>query len=333
MHLRTDERTTEIKLRYQALSKILEGYWYSFNDEPVCYSGKVIFPRLSSPSFLLPEESPDGLWHLFADSALGLEHYSSTSGLEWEKAHLVFSDSRFSFIYKEGSTYYLLYETHKKNKEFKKDSSRIMITSSTDLSLWSEPKMILDGSTIKRASYKGGKERLFYPNLIQWDGKYRLYFGAGDVILYDSKEHAAASFMMAEAEYIDGPYKVDAIPIWETDGGSKFRNLAAGAVRIVPCADGLAAISVPYYYSEEENRSKSLMLLSSSLDGIAFKDEKVIEKTPDEGWASGYITGADMHYKESDDAWYCYFSAMKRNTFHGIPYTKESIGLIIGKDR
>ena len=320
-------------MRYQALSKILESYWYSFNDEPVCSSRRLIFQRLSSPFFLLPEESPDGLWHLFADTSLGLEHYSSTSGLEWEKAHLVFSDSRFAFVYKEGSTYYLLYETHKKTNNFKNDSSRIMITSSTDLSLWSEPKLILDGSTIKRASYKGSKERLFYPNLIQWNGKYRLYFGAGDVTLYDSKEHTAACFMLAESDYIDGPYKAYDIPIWETDGDVKYRNLASGAVRIVPCADGLAAISIPYYYSEDDNRSRSLMLLSSSLDGISFKDDKVLENTPEEGWASDYITSADMHYKESDDAWYCYFSAMKSNSFHGVKYKKESIGLLIGKDR
>lgn len=320
-------------MRYQALSKILNSYWYSFSDEPVCSSRKLILPRLSSPFFILPEESPDGLWHLFADSALGLEHYSSTSGLEWEKAHLVFSNSRFSFIYKEGSTYYLFYETHKRNKEYKKDSSRIMITSSTDLSLWSEPKMILDGSAIDKASYKGSKERLFYPNLIQWNGRYRLYFGAGDVSLYDSKEHAAACFMMAEADYIDGPYKVDDIPIWKTDGDEKYRSLATGAVRIVPCSDGLVAISVPYYYSEADNRSKSLVLLSSSLDGMVFKDEKVIENTPEEGWASDYITSADIHYKESDDAWYCYFSAMKKESLHNIPYNKESIGLLLGKDR
>lgn len=325
-------------MRYQALSKILNSYWYSYNDEPICYSKKQLFPRLSHPSFLLPEESPDGLWHLFADSALGLEHYSSTSGLEWEKAHLVFPHAHYSFIYKEGSTYYLLFETHHKKhfakkSEEKSDFSRIMLTSSTDLSLWSEPKLILDSREIRKASYRGGKERLFSPSLVQWNGRYRLYFGAGDATLYDSKDHAAASYLVAEADYIDGPYSTESAAIWSVDGESEYRNLAVGNVRMIPCSDGLAALNIAYYYSEEENRSKSILLLSTSLDGLEFSKDIVIEKTPEEGWASGYITGVDMRYKESDEAWYCYYSALESKKLYGFKYTKESIGLLLGKER
>ena len=88
--------------------RILEDtYWYSFNDEPIATVGSLIVPRLSDPSFLLPDESPDGLWHLFAHTWLGVEHYTSTSGLEWKKEHLVFLRGHSPFIYKEGNVYYV----------------------------------------------------------------------------------------------------------------------------------------------------------------------------------------------------------------------------------
>lgn len=321
-------------MRYQSLSKLQDSYWYSFNDEPVASMKRIPFIRMSLPSFLLPEESPDGLWHMFADTQLGIVHYSSTSGLEWERAHMLFPHSSGAFIYKEGSTYYIAYETHYR-KPFSRASasSRIMIASSTDLSLWSEPKMILDSSSVAKAVFRDGREMLYSPQLVQWNGHYRLYFGAGEAVMYDSAEKAAAAFMYADADFIDGPYSADQIPVFSIDRDSIYRNLAVGHVRIVPCSDGLAALECAYSYSEERNRSESVLLLSLSSDGIDFIDSRIVERTPEEGWASRYITAADLRYKESDDAWYCYFSASAESGVPGLKYMKESIGLLLGRDR
>lgn len=324
-------------MRYQSISKLQNSYWYSFSDEPVA-SLKGRLSKLSNPSFLLPEESPDGLWHLFADTYLGIEHYSSTSGLEWERAHLLFPHANSAFIYKEGSTYYIVYETHhrklfRKSEDDMRKTSKIMISSSTDLSLWSQPKVILDSSSIKEAIFRDGNERLFSPQLVQWNGRYRLYFGAGEAVIYDSRVRAASSFMFAESDYIDGPYKVYQHPVFEIDRDSRYRNLAVGPVRIVPCSDGFAAVECAYSYSEENNRSESVMILSLSSDGIDFIDTRIIEWTPEEGWASRYITNADLRYKESDDAWYCYFSASADVKFFRFRLRKESIGLLLGRDR
>ena len=324
-------------MRYQSISKLQNSYWYSFSDEPVA-SLKGHLSKLSNPSFLLPEESPDGLWHLFADTYLGIEHYSSTSGLEWERAHLLFPYANSAFIYKEGSTYYIVYETHhrklfKRSDEERKRTSRIMISSSTDLSLWSQPKEIFDSSAIREAVFRDGNERLSSPQLVQWNGRYRLYFGAGEAVIYDSNARAAASLMFAESDYIDGPYKAYPHPIFGIDRDSRYRSLAVGAVRIVPCSDGLAAVECAYSYSEESNRSETVMILCLSSDGIDFIDSRIIERTPEEGWASRYITGADLRYKESDDAWYCYFSASENVRMPWLKLRKESIGLLLGRDR
>ncbi len=41
-------------------------------------------PIIADPTFLPPQETPDGLWHLFAHSMLGIHHFTSRDGLEWD---------------------------------------------------------------------------------------------------------------------------------------------------------------------------------------------------------------------------------------------------------
>ena len=60
--------------KIQPYEQLLGASWFPFSDEPVI-KGLWYVPRLSSPVFLFPEESPDGKWHLFAHSWLGIQHY------------------------------------------------------------------------------------------------------------------------------------------------------------------------------------------------------------------------------------------------------------------
>ncbi len=322
-------------MRFVPVRSLDDIYWYSFNDEPIATGNPYITPRLSDPAFLLPDESPDALWHLFAHTWKGVEHYTSTSGLEWKREHTVFLRAHSPFIYKEGSIYYMLFELH--SRSFRRrgentDSSRIMLSSSSDLSLWSEPRKILDSAAIRKSSWRGGVRRVSRPQLIQWEGKYRLYFGAGEAEMYDSKERTGASLMFAESYYLEGPYEIAEKPVIITDPESKYRNLATGSVRIIPCSDAIAAVSCSRYYDRDKKRSKSVMLLSESSDGLSFKDESVMQFTPDSGWASGYITSCDLRYKENEETWYCYYSA-DGYPDSKLPIRRESLGLLLGRKR
>ena len=322
-------------MRYQSMDKLLSAYWYSFSDEPI--PTRVEFaPRLCDPSYLLPEESPDGLWHLFAHTWIGLEHFTSTSGLEWKRQHLLFLRGHYPFIFKQGNSYYLLFEIHDKvffgkEKHNSKDS-RIMMCTSSDLSLWSEPRMVLDSAGIARAKSESGNMRLSRPELVEVDGHFRLYFGAGESHIYDSGQKVTKRLMYAESDFIDGPYTVFSRSIMETEPDSMWRNLAVGSVRIVPCSDGFAALECAYYYDEKKNKSSSALLLLTSQDGIEWNDIKVLQQAADKGWASRYISSADLRYKENEDSWYCYYSANCLERKLGIRFVKESLGLLLGKD-
>lgn len=322
-------------MRYQTLEKLTGAYWYSFSDEPIATRGAL---RLCDPAYLLPEESPDGLWHMFAHTAVGVEHLSSTSGLEWKREHLIVARGHSPCIFKENNMYYLFYEIHDRTSFFKKDdnsfsSSRIMLTSSTDLLLWSEPKTILDSEKITRAQYKNGPVRISRPQIIECDGGYRLYFGAGETRLYDTNQKATARLMYAQSDYLDRDYRVNPEPILDIEPDSLYRNLATGSVHIVKCSDGVAAFECAFSYDEERQKSTTNLLLLTSEDGTSFTFNKLIQKTPTEGWASRYITSVDVRYKESENSWYCYYSANGYVPILGHKFVKESLGLLLGTDR
>ncbi len=322
-------------MRLKEKEKVENAYWYSFNDEPVLTRG--VF-GLSSPSFLLPEESPDGLWHMFVHTRMGVEQLVSTSGLEWKREHLIVFMGRSPSIFREGSTYYLFYEIHSRTSFFRKNdnsvsSSRIMVTTSTDLMLWSEPRTVLDSMKITRAQYKGGSVRVSQPQVVAWGGGYRLYFGAGEAEIYDTSHKAPARLMYAESDYLDKGYRVNPEPVLDIDGDDMYRNLAVGSVRILPCSDGIAAFECAFSYDRKRRKSTTNILLLVSQDGIHFDFNKVIQETPSEGWASRYITSLDVRYKESENSWYCYYSADGNKKVLGIPYVKESLGLLLGSDK
>ncbi len=322
-------------MRLLPLHSLDDIYWYSFNDEPIAAISSPLTPRLSDPAFLLPDESPDAIWHLFAHTWKGIEHYTSTSGLEWKREHLVFPAAHSPFIYKEGNIYYMLFEIHSrmlKKKGGNSTSSRVMLSSSSDLALWSEPRKVLDSQDVPNASWRGGKRRISHPQLVQWNGRYRLYFGSGEVRMYDTGEKTAGSLMYAESYYLEGPYEIAPEAVIITDPESKYRNLAAGSVRILACSDGLAAVSCTRYYDRKNGKSRSVMILSDSDDGIVFQDATVMQTSPETGWASGYMTACDIKYKENEDTWYCYYSADGYPDSR-LPLRRESLGLLLGKKR
>ncbi|HSO04929.1 MAG TPA: hypothetical protein VLQ92_10640, partial [Candidatus Limnocylindrales bacterium] len=42
-------------------------------------------PVLADPTFLAPDSTPDGHWHLWAHSLLGIHHHTSEDGITWQR--------------------------------------------------------------------------------------------------------------------------------------------------------------------------------------------------------------------------------------------------------
>ena len=62
--------------------------WFPFSDEPLVH-GLGSAPRFCDPQVLMPEQSCDGKWHMFFHSWIGVHHFISDSGIQWEPRRMI----------------------------------------------------------------------------------------------------------------------------------------------------------------------------------------------------------------------------------------------------
>jgi hypothetical protein len=318
--------------------------WFPFSDEPVLrclwYLG-----RLCDPCILLPDQGPDGKWHLFAHTWVGLEHFTSENGISWEPRKMIELRGHSPFVFYQEGVWYLVYEKHdsslpalKKGRMRRRDfekvsSSRFEIRSSSDLILYSEPKIILDSKDVPFSGLSTGKPRISRPQLFKTEEGYSLYFGASHTVLEDSGQKATKYFALATSTNLEGPYILanEGQPLLKPDANDKYRNMACGSIKVVQALDGFAAFECAMRWDKKEGKTSSILLQLESSDGIAWKSSFRAEilPTPEKGWADRYVVSCDAKYKADEQCWYCYYSA---NSKKGIFPVRESIGLLLGKD-
>ncbi|MCF0262471.1 MAG: hypothetical protein HUK23_06135 [Sphaerochaetaceae bacterium] len=313
--------------------------WFPFSDEPLMV-GKEYLPKYCDPQILLPEQSCDGKWHLFYHTWLGIHHCTSNSGIAWDKGKIIEVRGHSPFIYRENENYYLIYEKHDRNIPFiskrtgegkREDYSTIEMRSSTDLVTWSKPRLLLDGRTIPFAGDYLKYPRVSRPQLIKAGDEYRLFFGASHLVLPDTKQKVSRYFACVSSRALTGPYTMikPELPLLEPIPDDRWSNLGCGSIRVVPCNDVLYAFQCPVYWDADKKRTSSCLILLKSFDGYKWErcSNEPILVPSEKGWASSYIMGCDVHYKESEKCWYCYFSACGDR--HLI-FNFEAIGLLIG---
>lgn len=325
-----------------SITQMPEISWFPFSDEPVI-SGSWCQPQICDPVFLFPAESPDGKWHMFAHSWIGIHHYASDSGIAWEPLRMIEFRGHSPSIYREAGVWYLLYEKHEglwpmsRRQRFRRDervaASRIEIRSSTDLVTWGDPRLLLDSRSIPFAGDYIKKPRVSRPQLFLVNGTYRLYFGASHVDLDDTRQRVSRYLAYAEADELGGPYTLGhgESPLMAPQPDNPLCNLATGSVRIIPFSDGFAAFQCGVWWNASRGRSGASLTVLTSSDGIVWNPcgQKPILPPADTGWASRYIMSCDVHYKSDEKCWYCYFSANNRKPKRRVAYY-ESLGLLLG---
>ncbi len=316
--------------------------WFPFSDKPVIRS-LWYMPRLCDPFFLFPEESPDGKWHLFGHTWIGIEHFISENGISWQPRKMIELRGHSPSIFQQDGMWYLLYEKHdatlvslkkrlRGKRGEKNKSSRFEMRSSSDLILFSEPKVILDSKDVPFAGDGLKKPRISRPQLFRDREGYRLYFGASHVVLEDTKQKATRHFALAMSSSLEGPYALanEGEPLLSADADDPFRNMACGSIKVVQLSDGYVGLECAVHWDKKRAKTTSSLLQIESSDGLIWKHSfrSVVLPTPERGWASRYLVSCDLHYKSEEGCWYCYYSA---NT-HSFPFVRESIGLLLGKD-
>ena len=309
--------------------------WFPFSDEPLV-NGKLYAPKFCDPCILFPEQSCDGKWHMFLHSWIGIHHFISTSGIAWEPDKVIAYRGHSPYIYTENEKYCLVYEIHDRKFPLKKGNrenqrySRIEMITSTDLRIWSKPRLLLDSRNVPYAGDYIKNPRVSRPQLVKADGIYRLYFGASHIVLPETGQKASRYFSCAFSKEITGPYVISDEMLGQSDPDDKWTNLGCGSMRIVEHDGRFYAFQCGIYWDDEQKKTHSAIILKQSDDGLDFRqcENNPVLVPAQEGWASSYIMSCDVKYRKEEKCWYCYFSANNGEK----PLSKESIGLLIGKE-
>ena len=270
---------------------------------------------VGDPTFVPPNESPDGKWHLFAHGIIfGINHFISNDGLKWINIHRKVDSGMRAFLYKEDNLYYLFYQ-----KDLSLFKSSIVYRTSSDLYNWSEARTVL----VPSLPWEGKSDRkISNPCLLKVDGKYRLYYSGGTVFLWDCLFAEPKHIGYAEAKRIEGPYVKNPQPIISPSKTQNYRNIAAGAMKVLKIGDSWIGLNNTIYTDKTRHSRSSIFLLYSD-DGI--KWTRIFKKPiiyPTNGWKRAFTYQLDI--KKVDRKYWLYYNARD-----GWVIGWESIGLAI----
>jgi hypothetical protein len=133
---------------------------------------------LGDPSVVLPQDAPDGLWHMFANTLLGIQHFTSQDGLAWVRHRKVGPGFR-AWVTGSGGDFRMFYEQFTV-PQFR---SHVAVRRSEDLWSWGPGRAVLAPSLaweMGRVSRNVGN-----PCVVPVEGGYRLYYSAGVVFHRD----------------------------------------------------------------------------------------------------------------------------------------------------
>lgn len=280
----------------------------------------------ADPTLLIPEESPDGKWHLFCHSFYGVDHYESLDGIDFRKTAGVVGNAQRADIKVVDSQYYLYYEKTRStllrlmSLFGVKWHSEIYLKKSSDLKVWSGEERVLGKSRSFEEDERG--LAISNPFLLKTHEGYRLYYSCGQTFIEDCGFCEPRYISFAESKRADGDFVSRQEPVIVPDKNNPYLNLCSGCIKVYKIKDCYIGLQNGIY--EEEGKSHSAIMLLRSDDGENFQFIKpliVPEKVGDNNWMAQYVYASCLTYREGEMR--IYFNARNvADTLRG----RESIG-------
>ena len=291
-------------------------------------------PVIADPSYLFPEESPNGAWILYAHSAWGLHEFSSVDGKSWMDRGLRIRNAMRPFLrrMREGN-YVLLYEKYKPfalplqilpGKRVWK--SHLEIRQSKNVSHWGDPNIILQPELgWMRDTVLG--DSVSNPCLVEDGNRLRLFFSASLAWIDDCGFCEPRYIGTGQTQSLSSPFSIYPQPVIDPKDDELPGALGAGSIKVLKLDDGWIGLQNKIY-SDPDGSSRSAIFLLRSNDGIAWQpaqSEPLV--SPDFGWKKSHVYACDCRFREADNRWYLYFNA--RDDWK-ITAGKERIGRLVG---
>lgn len=253
-----------------------------FTDHPQNPLIRPPFPEalIADPFVISPQSSPDGLWHLFAHSLIGLRQYTSGDGFSWSApSSPIFYFAYRPFVYQERGVFYLIYEKILNPLNLPYYDSRLEISSSSNLVTWSPPQTLLSPALPwhKTANRQGN---LGNPCLIKINHTYRLYYSSGLIYQPGNGFCEPAFTGYAGSTHLLGPYSFHPRPLtWAHSPTDKH----VSAIRVYRYRRQFMALQTVF------RSSTSSLCLTVSSDGINWEKNSHSIVSSDKPWKKSYV--------------------------------------------
>ncbi len=283
---------------------------FKVRPEPVLrpFGGSFV---VADPSLLVPEETPDGNYHLFFHTTFGVWEAVSDDGAAFTKRKKLLSRAMRPNVNLIDGRYVLFFERTRplifnalNLVNAAKWKSEIYATESADLVNWTTPKPVLIHTRDYEASKRGVS--LSNPFFLRDEGVDRLYYSCGLTFIKDCGFCEPTFVSCAESENALSGYRAAPAPILSPDETDPYLNLCSGCLKVYKLSDGFIGVQNGIF--EKDGKSASAILLLSSDDGLNFKFEKtLVEPKNDGSWMSQFVYAS--HLVRVGDTLRLYFNA------------------------
>ncbi len=289
-------------------------HWTDHPDNPL-----VEPPRpeilLGDPAVVLPADAPDGRWHMFANTMLGIHHFTSGNGIRWLRCGKVGPGWR-AFILEDSGLFHMYYEVF----TIPQIRSHVELRVSEDLWEWRDRGTVLEPGLPWEGTVA---HNCGNPCVLKLEDGYRMYFSAGVVFLRDLGFCEPLHIGVAHAESPAGPWEKRAEPLISPSADDPWRNRGAGAIKVIRDDERQSFYGFNNgIYSDREGRTRSAILLLASADGLDWEQvypEPIVSPGGD-GWKKALVYQLDVK-RVGDEMWMYY------NARSGWRFGRERIGL------
>jgi hypothetical protein len=199
---------------------------------------------VADPTFLFPEETPEGTWRLYAHTAFGIHAFSSDDGRSWRDRGIVVWNAMRPFIRRFPDGFRLYYEKHRPLAlplqllpRIPKWNSRIEMRFSHDLLDWGSPCTLVEPTLPWQHDQRLGRS-VGNPCLVRDGGRWLLYFSASLAFVPDCGFDEPRFIGLATSGSPDGPFTVAPSPVIDPADDPLPGVLGAGSVKVLRADDG-----------------------------------------------------------------------------------------------
>lgn len=316
-------------MRYEEIARVA---WRVTHDAPVIRP-PALSPLIADPTFLLPHDTPDGRWHLFAHSVWGVHRFTSMNGIAWTHHGLAVRHAMRAFLLQDAGTYHLFYERYAPWRLPLSWLPRLGWRSwierrtSRDLVRWSAPAAVLEATLAWHREPARGRA-VGNPCVVRAAEGWRLYYSAGLVHVPDCGFDEPRHIGWATAPSLDGPWTPHPEPMLSPAADDARANLGAGAIKVLRLDDGFAGFQNGIAFDPASGRSRSAISLLVSPDGFAWTHahpRPIVE--PTSGWRARFVYACDVRRDSASGRWYLYFNGRDHAA---LPRGREAIGFVVG---